>query len=417
MRINHPGRWAATITLCTSGMIGFSAVARADFLSDSKANLELRNLYFNRDFRQEGGSAASGQSKAAEWGQGFTLRAESGYTEGTVGLGVDAIGMFGMKLDSSEDRAGTGLFPGDGHGGSQDNYSKLGLTAKVRASKSTLKVGTLIFRNQMLLSPDGRLLPQMFKGGMLESREIDGLTLQGAKITNAMSSPSGHWEKLVANRFGGQGDSFAFYGGDYALNKQTTLGLHYGKLEGVYQQYVANAGNVVQLNETDSIKSEIRFAKSTEDGNYRAIDNKAFGAMVTYRSGGHSLGAGYQKMNGDDPFPYVANSDPYLLNFVMINDFANINEKSWQARYDYDFAAAGIPGLSLMARYVTGDDVQLANGKNGGEWERDTDIAYAFQGGPLKNLSLRLRNATVRSSFGNDLDENRLIIQYTIPLI
>jgi len=39
-----------------------------------------------------------------------------------------------------------------------------------------------------------------------------------------------------------------------------------------------------------------------------------------------------------------------------------------------------------------------------------------FQSGPLKNLGLRLRNATTRSNFGSDLDENRFIVSYSLPL-
>ncbi len=35
-----------------------------------------------------------------------------------------------------------------------------------------------------------------------------------------------------------------------------------------------------------------------------------------------SSSAGYQHMSGDSAFPYVDGSDPYLVNFVQINDFA-----------------------------------------------------------------------------------------------
>jgi len=48
----------------------------------------------NRDFR-----SGTGQSKAEEWAQGFMLKMESGYTEGPIGFGVDAIGLLGVKLD------------------------------------------------------------------------------------------------------------------------------------------------------------------------------------------------------------------------------------------------------------------------------------------------------------------------------
>ncbi|RYZ84245.1 MAG: outer membrane porin, OprD family [Proteobacteria bacterium] len=219
------------------------------------------------------------------------------------------------------------------------------------------------------------------------------------------------------HRFGGEGDAYVFYGGDYEVNKLTNIGLHYGKLEDVYQQYVANMSTAFPFGNSISVKVDLRFAKSQEDGSYRDVDNKALGGMFTYRVGAQSFGVGYQKMHGNDPYPYVSNSDPYLVNFIQINDFANINERSWQARYDVDLAAIGVPGLALMTRYVRGDEVRLTSGSQGEEWERDTDITYAFQSGPLKNLSLRWRNATVRSTFGNNLDENRLIVQYMIPIL
>jgi hypothetical protein len=61
--------------------------------------------------------------------------------------------------------------------------------------------------------------------------------------------------------------------------------------------------------------------------------------MLSYALSGHKFSAGYQHMSGDSAFPYVDGSDPYLVNFVQINDFAGAEERSWQARYDYDFAA------------------------------------------------------------------------------
>jgi hypothetical protein len=38
------------------------------------------------------------------------------------------------------------------------------------------------------------------------------------------------------------------------------------------------------------------------------------------------------------------------------------------------------------------------------------------QDGTLKGLDVKWRNASVRSNFGNDLDENRLIVSYTLAL-
>lgn len=51
-----------------------------------------------------------------------------------------------------------------------------------------------------------------------------------------------------------------------------------------------------------------------------------------------------------------------------------------------------------------------------------TDLRFARstddgESGPLKNVGVKWRNATVRSTnFGSDLDENRLIVSYTLPI-
>ena len=78
----------------------------------------------------------------------------------------------------------------------------------------------------------------------------------------------------------------------------------------------------------------------------------------------------------------------------------------------------GVPGLTFMTRYLTGSDIDLGSTRpEGKEWERDTDIGYVVQSGPLKNVGVKWRNATVRSTnFGSDLDENRLIVSYTLPI-
>jgi hypothetical protein len=139
--------------------------------------------------------------------------------------------------------------------------------------------------------------------------------------------------------------------------------------------------------------------------------------MFTYALSGHSLGLGYQKMSGDTGFAYIGDSvDPFLVNYVQIGNFAAKDETSWQARYDFNFGSVGIPGLTFMTRYLTGDNIDRPNNADGKEWERNMDIAYVIQEGSLKNLGVRWRNATMRNNFGRDVDQNRLIVSYTLPL-
>ncbi|AVU76580.1 OprD family porin [Pseudomonas sp. Fig-3] len=405
---------AAAIATATLGA-SLPGVVMADFLADSKASLELRNFYFNADYRQEDAN----QSKREEWAQGFLLNYESGFTEGPVGFGIDAIGLLGVKLDSGPDRQNSGLLP-VGDDKAPDEYSQLGVTAKARYSKSTLYAGTLVPKLPTVLPNDSRLLPQTFRGGMLTSREISGLTLNAGRLTqNSLRNSPANEDMLVAGKgiSGGQAsDRFDFASASYRWTPKLTTGYHYGHLDQNYKQHIFNLAHVLALGEDQAFKSDLRFARSTEAGNTN-VDNDAFGAKFTYELGGHAFGAAYQKMSGETGFPHINGTNSYLVNYVMISpDFASPGEKSWQLRYDYDFAAVGMPGLSFMTRYVRGDDFDGPGGRDGREWERNTDIGYVFQQGALKNFGVKLRNGTYRST-GNDIDQTRFILSYTLSLL
>jgi hypothetical protein len=416
-------RTLATRLLLAGGVISLSAPAAADFIQDSKASLELRNFYFNRDYRQTNAP----QSKQEEWAQGFLLRYESGFTEGMIGVGFDAIGLVGVKLDSSPDRAGSGLLKrhSDTSKGAQDEYGELGLTAKLRASKSVLKLGTLLPKLPTVLANDSRLLPQTFEGGQLTSLEVEGLSVDAGRLKQVNQRDSSDYEDMGITRTGAKGittrhldsDSFDFASLNYKWTSNLSTGYSYGHLDNFYNQHLVNLTYVLPVTTGQSLKSDLRFARSTDDGGSN-VDNRALGAMFTYALGGHAFGLGYQAMSGDTGYAYINGTDAFLVNFVQIGDFASKDEKSWQARYDYNFAAIGIPGLTFMSRYINGSDIDLgSNRPEGKEWERDTDIGYVFQSGPLKNLGVKWRNATVRSTnFGSDLDENRLIVSYSLPI-
>ncbi|MBF4210730.1 OprD family porin [Pseudomonas donghuensis] len=392
-----------------------AAPAMADFFADSHAKLELRNHYLNRDFRQDNAP----QAKAEEWGQGFTAKLESGFTEGAVGVGVDAMGQLGIKLDSSRDRRGTGLLPyGRDSLEPADDYSELGLTAKLRASKSVLRLGTLQPLLPVVVYNDTRLLASSFQGGLLSSQEIDGLTVNAGRLTKANLRDSSSRDDIGYGA--ASSDGFDFAGGSYAFNPQLSLSYYYGKLEHIYRQQFVGLVHTLPLAEGLNLRSDLRYFDSRGDGAERGgqIDNRNFNASFALGVRAHKFTANLQQMSGDSAFPFLNGGDPYTVNLVTYNTYTRAGLDSWQLRYDYDFAALGVPGLSFMTRYTDGRHAKAGAIDNGRERERDTDITYVIQSGPLKNVSLRWRNVMFRSGNGltTALDENRLIIGYTLAL-
>ncbi|MEE1901091.1 OprD family porin [Pseudomonas inefficax] len=401
-------------------LAGVAPMSQAAFFEDSTATFETRNMYFNRDFRD--GTSAQ-QSKRDEWAQGFMLNFESGYTDGTVGFGLDALGMLGIKLDSSPDRTDTGLLPTHDDGKAADEYSKLGLTGKVKVSQTELKIGTLIPELPTLQPNDGRILPQTFEGGLLTSKEVKGLTFTGGRLDKAKDRNDTNWEELALNnkngRFGGSfsADNLDLAGLDYQFTDRITGSYHFAQLDDIYRQHFIGMV-ATQPWGPGTFGADLRLAVSDDAGAAKAgnIDNTTVNGMLSYALGGHKVSAAWQQLSGDSAFPYVDGADPYLVNFVQINDFAGADERSWQARYDYNFAALGVPGLTFMTRYISGDNVSRAAGGEGKEWERNTELKYVVQSGPLKNVAVRLRNATFRSNFARDADEVRLLVSYSVAL-
>lgn len=395
--------------------------AGAGFIEGSTATLQARNYYFNRDFADIVG--ANKQSKAEEWGQGFILNVKSGYTSGTLGLGVDAIGLLGLKLDSSPDRTRTGLLPVQGDGEAADNYSRLGVALKTKLSNTELKIGELQPNLPVLTFSDIRLLPPSYQGLSLVSNEIEGLTLQTGQLHSTSlrdESGDGKIQAMVGSvpKRQASGDHFNYAGADYAFNnKRTSVGAWYAQLEDIYNQRFFSLKHSEPLGDW-TLGAIMGYYDSSADGKQLIgeVDNQAFHTLLSAKYGGHTLSLGYQAMFGEQGFARVfANVSP-LSNEVLTYSFDSANERSRQARYDYNFAALGVPGLTTMVRYVKGDNVTTTGNFEGREWERDLDIGYVVQSGPLKNVGVLFRNAAVRSNYRSDVNENRLILNYSLAL-
>jgi len=388
----------------------------ADFIADKKITLSTTNIYFNRDYR-------NGPNDRKEWGQNFVLDARSGFTEGTVGFGLDAIGWLGVKLDSSPDRTRTGLLPRHDDGYAADEYSRLGLTGKVKLSATELRYGSHVMNIPLVVSNSSRLMPQTYEGLQVGSREWNGLTLSGGRLSKVIARDSTNTEKLQLSNSNGryaggvEADNFAFGGIDYRFNSSYTARYWYGELDDIYRQHFLGFITSHKVG-SGTFKSDWRLSLSKDTGKAKGgkVDNRAFNTMLSYKfDNGHALSAAWQKMSGDTGFAMVAGSDPFLHNYVQIGDFANAGERSWQARYDYDFAAIGVPGLTFMTRYVKGEHGKIGmTNDRGKEWERNVDIRYTVPEGVLKNFYVRWRNGVLRTSLvpTNSQDENRLYIGY-----
>ena len=427
----------------------------AGFIEDSKATLKLRNFYYNADNRDSGAHASIVQNKVEEWGQGFQLEYQSGYTEGTVGFGVDAIGLMGIRLDtgggtngSSNNSYGTTMFPADSDGTAASTVASLGVTAKAKVSQTELRLGTLMPKLPVISYNDGRLLPQTFQGGQITSNEIKNVTFVAGQVEQVKGRNSSNNEQLsiagANSRTGKDSNKFLYAGADYKVTKDLLLQYYYGNLDEFYKQHFLGLVHNWSIG-PGVLKSDLRYFNSSSDGangndplyysNGRygstangkgEVDNNLYSGLFLYTVAGHTFGGGYQVSNGSSDFPWLNQGDgssAYIITDMQIQKFARAGERTWQARYSYDFAKVGVPGLTAGVVYLRGDNIDTRSGgvttSGRSEWERDFTVAYVVPEGTFKNVGVMWKNATWRNDIPGqrDQDENRIILSYSIPLL
>ncbi|PMZ75959.1 OprD family porin [Pseudomonas sp. FW305-70] len=385
------------------------ALMAQGFFEDSQGKLTLRNYYFNDGYRDGG-------EDRKEWAQGFLLNLQSGYTEGTVGFGLDALGLAGLKLDSSPTHAGTGLLPVHDDGHAADGFSSLGITAKMRIGEAVIKTGNLMPRIPVLVYNDGRLLPQTFRGTQIEYSGIRDLYLHSGHLDKFKQRNSTDSVDIYPQGYtGSKGTDFDFAGATYKFTPTLSGTWYYGEMREFYRQQFFGLVHKLPMG-SGSLTSDLRYFISGDAGEARngAVDADMFSGLFTYRLGGHALGLGYQKVSGDTALPYTSVSTVYSFSNAGVGKFIQAGEQTWMLRYDYDFAAF-VPGLSLMTRYYKGENGEY-KGHETREWESDTNLRYVIQSSAFQGIGIEVRKATYRSTYASDRDNYRLYLTYDIAL-
>lgn len=402
------------LALATSSAVLIEA-AYADtggFFEDAHLTVKARNFYLNRNFL--GDRAIQNYSEA--WAQGFIGTFESGYTPGLVGVGVDALALWGVKLDTGDGRRGGGtmLVP-EGRDGAEDEYGRAGGAVKLRISKSQLKYGEQIVTLPVLANDDNRLLPETTYGGLITSKEIEGLTLHVGHFTALRKrNQSGHDS--------GDLKDIDLVGGNYQLTKQLNLRAYHSDVDDYWRKEYLGVTTTFPLSEGYGGRLDFNGYKTRSQGQQLRgyLDNRIWSLSGALNVGPQTFTVAHQRVSGRGNYAYGAdgNSTIFLANSVQSSDFNFENERSWQARYDLDFAAFGVPGFTVMTRYLKGSQFHTALTDDGHAWERDIEAKYVVQSGVAKNLSFRMRQSTYRSpDRGVDLDEVRLITEYSFSAL
>ncbi|MFW3898334.1 OprD family porin [Pseudomonas bharatica] len=400
--------------------------ASKGFVEDSSATLLLRNAYMNRDKKH-------GSPDQMQWGQGFIGKFSSGFTQGTVGVGVDAFGLYAVRLDGgSGHNSGGGIdfFKRGDSGNAQHDIARGGAAVKFRVSNTVLKYGDQMPSLPVLQYDDARLLPESYTGTSINSKEIEGLELNAGRYTREA-------RKSTEQRDSGL-KSINVFGGSYKFLPNLTASLYTSDVEDVLKKHYLGLNYVHAIAKDQSLTLDFNGYKSDIDKKYvqkaglTGDDNTIWSLAATYAFGPHSVTLAHQRSTGSTGYQYGwyqngggvgdGGSTIYLANSYW-SDFNAEDERSWQIAYGFDFSAVGVPGLTYNIAYVRGDNINTHGFGEGTEREIFNQVKYVVQEGPAKDLSVKLRGSWLRTSdnvrvngYNDDGNEVRIFVEYPISI-
>ncbi|WP_248915030.1 OprD family porin [Pseudomonas moorei] len=397
------------------------------FVEDSSLSSLTRLQYMNRDFKDGYSNPTNGGKSGyrQDTGAAERIKYSSGFTQGTIGVGVDAYAMGTVKLDGGRGRAGNAMFKLDNDGSEAQTQSAAGGAVKFRVSDTVAKYGNQVVVNPVFSTSDSRLLPEIATGTLVTSNEIKNLELNAGHFT-ALRTQTGQFNDSAGL------DSADFASATYKFTPDLLAGVAASDVENNFKKQYLNVNYTLPIVEGQSLNFDLNAYNTKSQGQELSgkVDNKLWSLATAYSLGAHRFTVAYQRSTGATPYAYgVDGSDAvYVANSIQISDFDGAQERSWQGRYDLNMASYGIPGLSFMTRYVYGDNIRTTEGPEGRERELNVEVKYVMQDGPAKDLSFRVRaayfranDAYITAANNNDVgpsnDDIRLIINYPLNIL
>jgi outer membrane porin, OprD family len=400
------------------------------FVEDAKGSVLFRTGYINRDKKAPG---VKDQSSAA---QSAIVKLESGFTQGVVGFGVNAVGDASFKLGENKN-ANNGMIPKHAptaenpNGDAYDHWARGGASVKARVSNTTVEYGTQVLDIPVLASNTGRMVPEYFTGVLATSHEIENLEVVAGKFTKNQYSDQINTDGENLDRAVVWGAKYKFNdalnASYYGLDSKNKLERHY--VNANYKQALANDSSLTYdfsgyHTEFDEQAATYSSTRGNKDVSGRS--NNIWAISGTYNTGAHNAMLAYQQNTGNTGYDYGQNADGYQSIYLpnsYLSDFVGNHEKSAQVQYTYDFGAMKVPGLTWTTAYVYGWDINVAGQTGEGkENEFFNQVKYTVQSGFAKDASLRVRNSIYRandvydSAYIGDTNEWRLFLDIPVKL-
>ncbi|MDM1262839.1 outer membrane porin, OprD family [Acinetobacter indicus] len=401
------------------------------FVEDANGSVLFRTGFIHRD-------KTNGVKDQSSYAQTAIVQLESGYTQGTVGVGVGAVGDWSFKLGSNNNSANN-MIPRDNNGEPYDQWARGGVNVKARISNTEVRYGTQVLDLPVLASNTARLVPEYFTGVLATSREIDGLELTAGKFTKNQFS-----DQIATDQ--NDLDRAIVWGARYQVNDQLNTAYFGVDNKDRLERHYANVNYKLPLANQSSLTFDFsgyhtdwdREANGRLYSHIGSADDKfqnsIWAISTAYNTGPHNIMVAYQQNTGNTGYDYnlgpgIADGGQtiYMPNSYL-SDFIGNDEKSVQLQYSLNFDQYGVPGLNWTSAFVYGWDIKatdnVGNMISDNEHEREffNQVKYTVQSGFAKDASLRVRHSYYRASddyqnnYIGDTNEWRLFLDIPVKL-
>ncbi|OUY06704.1 OprD family outer membrane porin [Acinetobacter populi] len=392
------------------------------FVEDASGTVLFRNGFIQRDKK----NVAPGVDNNS-WVQSTMVNLESGFTQGTIGLGVDVIGDFSFKIGDNQ-HSGNSMIPRKDDGSPYDQWTRGGGSIKARISNTTVRYGTQVLDLPVLASMTTRNVPEYFTGALVTSNEINNLALVAGKFTKNQLP-----DQIASDQ--NQLDRAVVWGAKYKINDQLNASYYGVDVKDKLERHYVNVNYQYALADDSTLTYDLsgyhtKFEpyttySATIPENEKTVNN-IWALSGTYKTGPHSIMLAYQQNSGNVGYDYGQNADGgqsiYLPNSYL-SDFIGNDEKSVQAQYSLNFGAFNLPALNWTTAYVYGWDINLKDSNDTAkESEFFNQLSYTVQSGFAKDLKLRVRNSIYRNDqayadqYMPDTNEWRIFVDFPVKL-
>jgi hypothetical protein len=377
----------------------------AFFWDDATVLLQPRTYYLDKH--------RPGSADSEAWAAGGALQYRSGTFRDRLRLGATAY--TSRKLYGPADKGGTLLLKPV-----QNSFSVLG---EVYAEATLTPATDLRLYRQSLNLPyvnrqDNRMVPNSFEAySLLDSRSprLNYIVSQITRMKPRDATSFIHMSEAAGADNTDKG--LTTLGARYLFSPHVDIGAINHHSWDVMNIFYAEANAARELAGGFAVRISAQYTsqKSMGDELIGDFDTGMYGTQLSFSYASAILTLARTSVDRDSGLRSPFGGYPGYTS-ILVEDFNRAGENAWLVGLSYDFARIGLDGLSAFSNYVRGDTPD--SGSSASPDQKELDFTFDYRPGwrLLKGLWIRARAGFVNRHHAGDIDDYRIIMNYSIPL-